>query len=347
MNVCDGDGTGQGTGLRRSALRLVIGHLLALAAFLSGTACGPKQAPAGAGNDKPLIICTTTMITDLTRELGGDRIRLVGIMPPGVNPHTYEATPDAMILLRKADLVLYNGLHLEGRLADVIRDSCSRVAALAEDPRIVPRGSEQYEGAPDPHCWWDARLYMVFVERARDALTELDPDGRETYARRADAYLARLTTLDAQIRQAIERIPPARRYLITSHDAFYYYGAAYGLKVDAVLGISTDASVRPLRIEELARLVVRNRIPAIFHETAVSQSLNDMVNQVVVHAARQGHHVVIPSQPLYSDSLDEPGHPAGTYLGALRENTRIIVSALAGEDVSPLLAPKEVIRAPE
>lgn len=284
------------------------------------------------------------MITDIAREVAGDRARVVGIMPSGVNPHTYEPKPDDSIVLRKADLVLYNGLHLEGKMARLFEETGQKAVALAEDPRIKTRGSAEYQSAPDPHCWWNARYFMVYVERARDALAEIDPAGRAVYEERAARYLVQLAELDEQIRAAVQRIPPERRYLITSHDAFYYYGEAYGLEVDAVLGISTDADVRPLRIEELTRLVVSRRIPAIFHETAVSASLNEMVNKVMEQAAARGHTVTIPAEPLFSDSLDEPGRPAGTYLGALRENTRIIVSALAGEDVREMLRPKDVER---
>lgn len=298
---------------------------------------GCERPPAAPADDRPLVVTTTTMITDLARQLAGDRVRVVGVIPPGLNPHTFEPTPDTSVLFRKARLVLYNGLHLEGKLVHMFEGLGPRAVALAEDPRIVVRASEGPQGAPDPHVWWNARYFMVFTEKARDALIALDPDGTDTYRRNAARYLVELEALDGRIRQAVERIPPERRYLITSHDAFYYYGAAYGLTVDAVLGTSTDASPLPLRVQELARLVVQHRIPAIFHETAVSASLNEMVNRVMAQAAKDGQPVVIPPEPLYSDSLDVPGRPADTYLGALRENTRIIVSALAGEDVGPLL----------
>ena len=291
------------------------------------------------GTPRPLVLCTTTMIADLASEIGGDRVRVIGIMPPGADPHIYEPRPDDSLLMEKATLILYNGLHLEGKMVAMFERAGARAVALAEDPRIKTRGSETNQGAPDPHCWWNPRYFRVYTERARDALITIDPSGASEYRERAAHYLAALDKLDGQIRAAIERIPPDRRYLITSHDAFYYYGAAYGLTVDAVLGISTDAAVRALRIDELSRLVVEKRIPAVFHETSVSASLNEIVTRVRELAERQGHKVVIPDRPLYSDSLDKLGLPAGTYLGALRENTRIIVGALSGEDVTELLKP--------
>ncbi len=305
-----------------------------LAVFLG---CGGNSKPSA--GDKPLVLCTTTMIADMVGRIGGDRVRVIGIMPPGTDPHIYEPKPDDSVLMQKAALILYNGLHLEGKMVAMFERAGAKGVALAEDPRIKTRGSESNQGAPDPHCWWNARYFMIYTERARDALIGIDPQGADGYRERAARYLAELEDLDGRIRAAIERIPPERRYLITSHDAFYYYGLAYGLKVDGVLGISTEASVRALRVDELVRLVVERRIPAVFHETSVSASLNEIVTRVVDLAGRQGHPVVIPEQALYSDSLDKPGTPAGTYLGALRENTRIIVSALADEDVSELLQP--------
>lgn len=316
---------------------------VALTAILSGlisilavAGCNKTASGQASGNSdaRPLVVCTTTMITDLARNIGGDRIRVEGIMPPGTDPHIYEPKPIDTILFRKAALVLYNGLYLEGKMEHMIENAGTKAAALAEDPRITPRESTIYKGAPDPHCWWNPRNFMIYAERTRDALIEVDPAGAEDYRRRTDKYLALLAAMDASVRRVIEEIPPKHRYLITSHDAFFYYGQAYGLEVDAVLGISTDASVRALRIDELARLTVRKGIPAIFHETSVSAALNEMINRVVDLAAKQGHTVRIPHEPLYSDSVGLPGTVADTYLGALAENTRIIVSALSGKTIN-------------
>lgn len=293
-----------------------------------------ESSAAPGGDARPLVVATTTMIADLARQVGADRVQVVALMPPGTDPHIYEPTPADSVLFRKAALVLYNGLHLEGKLLDIIENAGARAVALAEDPRIKPRASAGGGAAPDPHCWWDARHFMVYAERARDALIRVDPPGEAGYRARAEAYIRALAEADAEVRAAIEQLPPARRYLITSHDAFYYYGAAYGLKVDAVLGISTDASVRALRADELAKLVVTERIPAIFHETSVSDALNRMVDRVVELARRQGHEVTVAHEPLYSDSLGAPDTPAGTYIGALKENTRIIVGALRGAPAS-------------
>ncbi|MBL8880537.1 MAG: zinc ABC transporter substrate-binding protein [Phycisphaerales bacterium] len=286
-------------------------------------------ATAAEQNARPLVVCTTTMIADLARQIGGDRIQVVCVMPPGTDPHIYEPRPADSVVFGKAALVLYNGLHLEGKMLQIIENAGARAVALAEDERIKVRESTSAKGAPDPHCWWNAKYFMVFAERARDALIRVDANGADAYRSATATYLQQLERADADVRRMLERTPTEQRFLITSHDAFYYFGEAYGLKVDAVLGISTDASVRALRPDELARLVINHRIPAIFHETSVSQQLNDFVDRVVEIVRRSGHDVHVPSEPLYSDSLGLPGTPAETYIGALRENARIIASALS------------------
>ncbi len=317
-----------------------VAHHLALAAalataFLGG--CRERTAGEEASvklSSRPVVVCTTTMITDIAQRIGRDRIQVVGIMKPGMDPHTYEATPDDVIWFRKADLVLYNGLHLEGRLLNMIENAGSTAVALADDPRIKLRGKAGQSGAPDPHCWWNARYFKVYAERARDALIRVDAAGTETYMKHALDYLAELDAADEWVRRAIGQIPEGQRVLITSHDAFFYYGEAYGLTVDAVLGISTDAEVRALRAAELARLVIERKVPAVFHETSVSAALNQMVDRVVEIASREGHTLKVAPEPLYSDSLGAPGTPSGSYVGALMENTRIIVEALSGRPLN-------------
>jgi len=290
---------------------------------------------------RPVVVCTTTMIADIAGRIGQDRVQVVGIMKPGMDPHSYEATPDDVIWFRKADLILYNGLHLEGRILDMIESSGSSAVALADDPRIQLRGKAGQDDAPDPHCWWNVKYFKIYVERAQDALISVDAAGAETYRKHASDFLGELDAADEKVRQAISQIPETQRVLVTSHDAFYYYGEAYGLTVDAVLGISTDAEVRALRAAELAQLVVDRKVPAVFHETSVSAALNQMIDRVVEIASREGHSLQVAPEPLYSDSLGAPGTPSGTYLGALTENTRIIVEALSGRPLSPTIKETE------
>lgn len=324
----------------RFCIERCVAHHLALAASLASVLLGgcrertAGEEAAAEASGRPLVVCTTTMITDVAQRIGQDRVQVVGIMKPGMDPHSYEATPDDVIWFRKADLVLYNGLHLEGRILDMIESAGSTAVALADDPRIGLRGKAGQGGAPDPHCWWNARYFKVYVERARDALIRVDAAGAEAYTEHALEYLTELDAADEHVRRAIGQILEGQRVLITSHDAFFYYGEAYGLTVDAVLGISTDAEVRALRAAELARLVAARRVPAVFHETSVSAALNQMVDRVVEIASREGHTLKVASEPLHSDSLGAPETASGTYIGALMENTRIIVEALSGRPLN-------------
>lgn len=320
----------------RRSLALHAAIVLMLAVALSG-GCkerAPDKEGEAKGSSRPIVVCTTTMIADLAQRIGRDHVQVVGIMKPGMDPHSYEATPDDVIWFKKADLILYNGLHLEGRILAMIENAGQTAVALADDPRIKPRGKAGKGGAPDPHCWWNAQYFKVYVERARDALIRVDSAGAEIYSKHASDYLAELDVVDVRVRRAIGQIPEGQRVLVTSHDAFFYYGEAYGLTVDAVLGISTDAQVRALRAAELAQLVVKRNVPAVFHETSVSAALNQMIDRVVEIALREGHSLRAAPEPLYSDSLGAPGTPSGTYVGALMENTRIIVEALSGRPLS-------------
>jgi manganese/zinc/iron transport system substrate-binding protein len=289
------------------------------AAALAVAAAGPAAAAR-----RPLVVCTTTMITDLARQISAGRADVVGIMKAGEDPHVYEPRPLDAVTIAKADVLLRNGLHLEGTLADIIRNKLrpgAVDAALAEDPRIVPRASKQYAGAPDPHCWFNVRHFMVYAERARDALIQADPEGRAAYAKAAAAYLQELDALDRWVRKQLETIPRSRRVLVTSHDAFEYFGAAYDVEVHGVIGISTEQEPRPQDVESLVRIVRDRGVKAVFVETSVSPALNALVQRV---SERTGVKV---GGTLYSDSLGEPGGPAGTYAGMIRHNVKTIVGA--------------------
>jgi manganese/zinc/iron transport system substrate-binding protein len=296
-------------------LRTVVAALLIVVCF--------GQAVRAEGK-KLRVVCTTTMIADLASTIAGDAAEVRGIMRPGEDPHIYDVRPRDVQLIASADVVMINGLHLEATLGAVIENNASRatVVALAVDPRIKPLGSEQTKSAPDPHCWFNVKYFRVYAERARDALIKADPANEKGYASRAAAYFAELDALDAWVRGQVESVPKKRRVMVTSHDAFQYYGQAYDIEVHAVIGISTEQQARP---RDLARLesIVRDRgVRALFIETSVSKTLNDLVIKV---AESSGAGI---GGTLYSDSLGGPGTQADTYLKMVRHNTKTIVEAL-------------------
>lgn len=300
---------------------------LIVAGLLAG--CGGEAPGRQEADGRKLVVCTTTMIADLASQIGGDRVRVVGLMKPGQDPHMYDPTPQDSMLFRRADLVLVNGVGLEGQMLRMIQAAKNQPVELGRHPEIALRGADT--AAPDPHVWWNVRYFMRFAEQVRDALGEIDPDNATFYEDRARDYLEQLEVLDDWVRRSVATIPASSRYMITTHDAFYYYGEAYGLEVDAVLGISTEAQARAGEQGRLAGVAHERGVPAIFHETSVSAAQNQLVDGVRRLARDKYGMDLRIAGPLYSDSLGEPGSEAGTYIDAVRANTRMIVEALGGQ----------------
>ena len=201
----------------------------------------------------------------------------------GEDPHIYDPRPSDARLIARSKVVLTNGLHLEGTLDDIIRNNLAVGAihaALAEDSRLEPIESLQYKGAPDPHCWFSIPYVKIYTDRAMQALIQADPEGEQLYRENARKYLAALDSLERYTRESIARIPPDRRVLVTAHDAFHYFSREYGIKVLNIIGISTDMEPRPRDLENLISLINENKVPAVFIETSVSASLNNLVRKV-------------------------------------------------------------------
>lgn len=275
------------------------------------------------------VVATTGPIGDAVQAIAGDRVTLHTLLGPGIDPHTYIATESDLFALQEARLILYNGLHLEANLERVFqaikRSGTIPVVAVAEAVPVEMRLRwEDDEKAYDPHVWHDPQRWRYAVIAIRDALIDLDPDGREVYQQRSEQYLNDLQALDADLRALAEQVPPERRILVTAHDAFNYFGQAYGFRVEAVQGISTASEASAATIRDLTTLVVTERIPAIFVETSVSPRTIEAVQS----AARAAGHEVRVGGELYSDSLGDANGPAGTYFGMMRHNMQTIVAAL-------------------
>jgi manganese/zinc/iron transport system substrate-binding protein len=324
-------------GLSKSRpLRLVRRPLAAVGlltfGFLSGvlSGCGPGSsekpgAPSepGDGSKRITIVCTTTMIADLAGVIAGDDAEVVGIMKAGEDPHVYEMRPRDTQAIARADLVLMNGLHLEAQIDHVVENHAKgRVVRLAETEKITPLGTDEVAGAPDPHCWFNVEYFIVFVERACDAMAEVDPTHADAYRSRAAAYIDELKTLHTWAGKRIAEIPRERRIMVTSHDAFAYLGSTYDIEVHAVIGMSTEQQPTGRDKIALQELVSERGAKAVFIETSVSAALNDMVRQI---AEATGAKI---GGTLYSDSLGDPATPEGTYLGMFRHNIDTLVEAL-------------------
>lgn len=302
-----------------------------LALAVSGiVACAPVERRARAAElaQRPIrVVATTTLVADLVRRIGGDRVEVAALMGPGVDPHLYKARESDVWKLMRADLIVCHGLHLEARMADVLAGMSRWAPVVAVGEAIPPedlRYPPGFEGTPDPHIWFDVRLWMRAAEAAAQALRDLDPAHADLYAARLHAYQRELEDLDAWIRSEVARIPPGQRVLITSHDAFGYFGRAYGFEVRALQGISTAAEAGLADVQALADFIARRRIRAIFVETSVPFRYLEAVQEAV----RARGWAVRVLGPLYSDALGDPNSPQGTYAGMMRYNVETITRGL-------------------
>jgi manganese/zinc/iron transport system substrate-binding protein len=276
------------------------------------------------------VVATTGMIADAVKQVGGDRVRVTALMGPGVDPHIYRQTRSDIVAMTRADAVFWHGLYLEAQLEDLFKDLAKRkpVVALAEAlPKDKLLGDDDYPGRHDPHVWMDPRLWKGVVEAARDQLIKLDPNGEAMFNANADRHLAEIDALATYSDKAFASVPEASRVLITAHDAFNYFGRAYGYEVLGIQGISTESEAGLKQIEDLVSVIVTRKIKAIFVESSVSDR---NVKALIEGAAAKGHKVLIGGE-LFSDAMGAPGTYEGTYIGMIDHNATVITRALGGE----------------
>jgi ABC-type Zn uptake system ZnuABC Zn-binding protein ZnuA len=285
-------------------------------------ACGLASLTLPAREERPLVVATASMFSDMAAVIGGNLIEVATIVPIGGDPHSYEPTPGDAQLVARADLVLRNGLTFEGWIRELIENSGTAADIVLITTGIDVIESETYANSSDPHAWMSAANGLTYIRNIRDALTTLLPEYAEEFDFNYRLYAEQLKTLDEEIATQIESLSPAKRVLITSHDAFRYYGQRYGIKVEAVLGTSTDADVQTSDIRRLNRVLEESEVPAVFIESTV--------NPKVLQQIARDNGVVIGGS-LYADSLGDPDSPGGTYLKMLRHNTRVIVEGLSRE----------------
>lgn len=303
------------------SLMLAIGLLV-----LAG--CGGQDEPRDP-NAPIRVVATTGQITNIAQEVGGEFVQVDGLMGAGIDPHLYVASESDVELLQNADIIFYNGLFLEAQMTDVMEQLAQRktVTPVAEHipvERLLPWAN--YADEFDPHVWFDVTMWMETVKAVEETLVEFDPDHAAEYQANAAAYLARLDELDAYVRAQVELVPLEKRVLITAHDAFSYFGQAYGFEVRGLQGISTATEAGTADVQNLAAFIVERQIPAIFIESSVPIRSVEAL-QAAVQA--QGYSVAIGGE-LFSDAMGNPGTPEGTYIGMVRHNIDTIVGALTG-----------------
>ncbi len=313
--------------MSRSALAVVtLGIVVALIA-----GCDPGAGDASTVAGKPRVVATTTIVGDLARRIGGEHIDLVVVMPAGVDPHTYKPSTEDMGGLSRADLVLYNGLHLEGKMVELFEEKLKdRAVPVTRD---VPQDKllawqEGQGGAHDPHVWFDASLWAHAAQTVADALAKLDPPNAAAYQERASKTRAELTSLHDWARAQLATIPRQTRALVTSHDAYNYFGRAYDVEVRGLQGISTETEAGLTNINSAVDFIIARKVPAIFVESSVSHKTIERVRD---DCKSRGVDVTIGGE-LYSDAMgargERPGYAVDTYEGMFRYNVDTIVKAL-------------------
>ncbi|WP_253274552.1 metal ABC transporter substrate-binding protein [Nostoc sp. PCC 7107] len=275
-------------------------------------------------SDKPSVVATSTIIADLTQEVGGEEIQLKGILQPGADPHVYEPVPADSRFLEKADLILYNGYNLEPGLIKLMNAAGKgRKVAVGEIVKPLELDKGKGEIVPDPHVWGSAENAAAMVNVIRDALIELSPADKAKFTQNAAELTAELKQLHTWINQQIQTIPPDKRRLITTHDAFQYYGRAYKIAIAGTLiGISTEEQPSAQTVQRLVESVKQTGVPAIFAETTI--------NPTLIKTVAQEAGVKLAPHQLYSDSIGAKGSDGETYIKMMEANTRAIVEALGG-----------------
>jgi manganese/zinc/iron transport system substrate-binding protein len=307
--------------------------LLLCVAQLAAIGCGdhqnktatPQKITPFAGTYPIKAVCTTGMVADMVRRIGGERVAVDQIMGEGIDPHLFKATPDVIARIHKADAIFYSGLHLEGRMVELFEERTDgkptvALTSVLPEARLIGAG----EGAHDPHVWFDVALWSETAEAVRKFLNELDPPHAAEYDTRAKAYRAELASLDTYCREQIATVPESARALVTAHDAFHYFGRAYGIEVKAIQGVSTETEAGVREINQLNDFIVQRKIKAVFIETSVSER---NIAALVEGCKQRGHDVKIGGE-LFSDSMGAAGSPEGTYPGMVRHNVDTIVRAL-------------------
>ena len=311
---------------------LAVLPVLALPVFallvLALAACAPAKERAPIGERPVQVVATTNIVADLARQVGGDRVEVTPLMGPGVDPHLYRASEGDVSRMTGADLILYNGFHLEGKMVDLLA-RLDNAAAVAEGidagDLLTP---PEYEGNADPHVWMNVRMWWEAARAAAEALARVDPEHADFYRQNAEDYVVLLDELDAYVSRRIDEVPEGQRVLVTAHDAFHYFGEAYDFEVRGLQGISTATEAGTGDVQDLARFVAERRIPALFVESSVSPRTIEAVREAV---RAQGFEVEIGGT-LYADALGGAGSGAETYVDMIRANVDTIVDALAPAD---------------
>ena len=272
--------------------------------------------------EKKTVVATASMLADMAKNISGGLVKVECIVPIGGDPHLHEPTPRDAQMVNRADLIIKNGLTFEGWLDELIENSGTKAKTIRVTEGIQPIESAAYKNSADPHAWMDVSLGLTYIKNIKNALVTLDPDNADVYEFNYGIYKKQLEDLDQYIQTEIQKIPAQKRVLITSHDAFQYYGKAYGIRLEAILGTSTDAEAQTSDIIRLNKVIKASKVPALFIESTINPKL--------LKQLAKDNDVEIGGE-LYADSLGDEASEAATYIDMLKHNTNVIVKALSRE----------------
>ena len=278
-------------------------------------------------NGKLKVVVTTSMLTDLVKNIGADLIEIEGLMGAGVDPHLYKASEGDVSKLFNADVIFYNGLHLEGKLVAVFEKMETQKTTvalgefLAKDGLI---GSDYFASNYDPHVWFNIQYFKEFSDKVTSVLSEKDPKNAASFTANNLAFQQKLDLLHTAVVNTIATLAPEKRILVTAHDAFNYFGKAYGFKVVGLQGLSTATEAGVQDVQKLSEYIIANKVKAIFIESSVPRRTIEALEAAVLS---KGHQVSIGGS-LYSDALGDGGSVEGTYVGMFLYNVKTIVNAL-------------------
>lgn len=279
------------------------------------------------------VVTTIGMITDVVKNIAREHAHVEGLIGEAVDPHLYKPTRNDVVKLQTADLIFYNGLLLEGKMNDILIRMAGKgkrvvpvTERISEEPDYVIDGPESHY---DPHVWMDVRGWMKAAEVIGETLAEFDNEHSDEYKQNASAYIAKLEELNSYAKWALSMVPETQRVLITAHDAFNYFGRAYGVQVRGIQGISTESEAGVRDIENLVSFIIERDIRAVFVETSVADK---NVRALVEGAKAQGHQISIGGS-LFSDAMGKSGTYEGTYIGMIDHNVTVVARALGGEKV--------------
>lgn len=316
-------------------MKRVVGLFLSLAVIIGGFGFYAFSGNVPV-NDKKTVTVTTTFLGDLVGLLAEDTIHLNVLMGPGIDPHLYQASASDLSKLSEADLVVYGGVHLEGKLGETLEKLAFNGKHIVDSSEAIDRsqlivvseGENTDEMVYDPHIWFDTDLWRIVAKTVLAELVVMNPEYEQLYTANFMAYMNELDALDQYVASRIAEIPEQSRYLITAHDAFNYFARVTGMEVRGIQGVSTQSEASTNDISQLADFITEHQVRAIFVESSVSPKLIQALQEAV---RARGFSVAIGGE-LFSDSTGDADTPEGTYIGMYKHNVDTIVEALKGSE---------------